>query len=126
MVHIQHYSKWYINTHLDGGLNVGWGHITRFYGNLEASKREYIWKLLEFLYQGNNLPWMVVGELNEIIGVSEKAGGGIGVAKQMENFRVTIDVCELRDLRYVGVKFEWKYIKRDGTQIRGRLDRALR
>ena len=126
MVHIQHYSKWYIDTHLDGGPNVGWWCITRFYGNPEASKREYIWKLLKFLHQGNNLPWMVVGELNEIIGMREKAGGGVGAAKQMENFRVTIDVCELRDLRYVGVKFEWKYIKRDGTQIRGRLDRALR
>jgi len=68
---------------------------------------------------------MVVGELNEIIGMSEKVGGGVGAAKQMENFRVAIDVCGLRDLGYVGVKFKWKYIKRYGTQIKGRLDHAL-
>ena len=40
-------------------------------------------------------------------------------------FRDAIDVCGLRDLGYVGSKFTWRYIKRDGTQIRERIDRAL-
>ena len=43
----------------------------------------------------------------------------------MEIFRDAIDVCGLRDLGYVGSKFTWRYIKRDGTQIRERIDRAL-
>lgn len=37
-----------------------------------------------------------MGELNEIIAMSEKAGGGVGATKRMENFRVAIDVCGLR------------------------------
>lgn len=54
-----------------------------------------------------------------------REGGGIRPAKQMEIFREAIDVCGLRDLGYVGSKFTWRYTKRDGTQIRERLDRAL-
>ena len=73
LVHIQSYSKWYINAHVNGGRN-GWWRITGFYGNPKASKREESWKLLKFLHQRSQLPWMVVGDLNEIIGMSERRG----------------------------------------------------
>ena len=122
LVHIQHYSKWYIDAHVDGGQNIGRWRIIGFYGNPEASKREESWKLLKYLHQRDNLPWLVVGDFNEIMGMSEKEGGRIRQAKQMEIFRDAIDVCGLRDMGYVGSKFTWRYIKRDGTQIRERID----
>lgn len=70
-VHIQSYSKWYIDTHVNVGRS-GWWCITRFYGNPKASKREESWKLLKFLHQRSQFPWMVVGDLNEIIGMSKR------------------------------------------------------
>ena len=72
LVHIQHYSKWYIDVHVDGGQNIGWCRIIGFYDNPEASKREESWKLLKYLYQRDNLPWLVVGDFNEIMEMSEK------------------------------------------------------
>lgn len=70
-VHIQSYSKWYIDAHVNVGRS-GWWCITRFYGNPKASKREESWKLLKFLHLRSQFPWMVVGDLNEIIGMGKR------------------------------------------------------
>lgn len=45
--------------------------------------------------------------------------------RQMEIFVEAINQCGLREVDYVGPKFTWIYQRRDGEQIRERLDRAL-
>ena len=37
------------------------------------------------------LPWLVIGDFNEIIGLSEKEGGSIHPKKQIDDFVSTID-----------------------------------
>ena len=66
-----------------------------------------------------------MGDLNEIIGLSEKEGGCIRPRKQMVAFVSTIDHCGLCDLGFIGSKFTWIYQITSGVQIRERLDRAL-
>lgn len=41
------------------------------------------------------------------------------------NFVETINWCGLCDIGFVGPRFTWIYVMRDGKQIRERLDRAL-
>ena len=57
--------------------------------------------------------------------MSEKEGGSTRPRQQMMNFVNTINCCGLRDIGYVGPKYTWWYVRRDGEQIRERLDRAL-
>uniref|UniRef100_A0A7N2M4M2 DUF4283 domain-containing protein n=1 Tax=Quercus lobata TaxID=97700 RepID=A0A7N2M4M2_QUELO len=71
------------------------------------------------------LPWMAIGDFNELVGLSEKEGGGCRPTSHMARFSKTIDWCGFRDAGFVGPKFTWLYQKNDGTQIRERLDRAL-
>ena len=71
------------------------------------------------------LPWLVIGDFNELTSLSEKEGGGGRPRQQMNNFIEAINFCDLRDIGFVGLKFTWIYQKADGTQIRERLDRAL-
>lgn len=71
------------------------------------------------------LPWLVIGDFNEIMGLSEKEGGSIRPRKQMEDFVSTIDHCGLCDLGFIGSKFTWLYQTTSRVQIRERLDRAL-
>ena len=73
----------------------------------------------------SSLPWLVIGDFNEIIGLSEKEGGCILPKKQMEDFVSTIDYCGLCDLGFIRSKFTWLYQTTSGVQIRERLDRAL-
>ncbi|KAL0009325.1 hypothetical protein SO802_010827 [Lithocarpus litseifolius] len=68
---------------------------------------------------------MVVGDFNEITCSGEKEGGAPRPNYQMARFNNTINFCGLREVGFVGPRFTWLYQKRDGTQIRERLDRAL-
>lgn len=52
---------------------------TRFYGELEMSRRMYSWNLLWTLEPQSSLPWIVSCDFNELISNSEKLGGLIGL-----------------------------------------------
>ena len=96
-----------------------------FYGNLETAKRHESWFLLKSIKDMSHLPWVAIGDFNELVGLCEKEGGGNRPAAQMISFLNDINWCGFRDLGFVGPKFTWLYQRKDGTQIRERLDRAL-
>ena len=122
---VQSYAYDQIDAWIDGGSGIGWWHLTGFYGNPKMERRLESWAKLKFLKNSSSLPWLVIGDFNEIIGLSEKEGGRIRPKRQMELFLEVINFCALRDLGYVGLKFTWLFQQRDGFQIRERLDRAL-
>ena len=61
-----------IITEADNGLS--WRFIG-FYGYPETHLREESWKLLFYLNSQFNLPWFCCGDFNEILSMTEKAGG---------------------------------------------------
>ena len=124
-VEVQTYSQTHINALVDGGESVGWWHLMGFYGNLDTAKRPESWAKLRHLKGTSTLPWLTIGDFNEITGFSEKEGGSDKPRQQMKNFIDTINFCRLRDLGFNGLKFMWIYHQGDGMQIRERLDRAL-
>ena len=71
------------------------------------------------------LPWLVIGDFNEIRCQAEKEGGALRPVQQMAQFNASINYCGLMEVGFVGSKFTWLYQRRDSTQIRERLDRAL-
>ncbi|XP_075669713.1 uncharacterized protein LOC142639411 [Castanea sativa] len=73
----------------------------------------------------SQLLWVAIGDFNELAGLSEKEGSGNCPYTQMVSFLNAINWCGFCDLGFVGPKFTWLYQRKDGTQIRERLDRAL-
>lgn len=71
------------------------------------------------------LPWLVIGDFNELMRMSEKEGGSNRPRQQMLQYVEAIDFCGLKDIGFVGPKYTWLYLRSDGVQIRERLDRAL-
>ena len=124
-VEVQTYSQTHINTLVDGGESVGWWHLMGFYGNLDTAKRPESWAKLRHLKGTSTLPWLTIGDFNEITGTSEKEGGSDKPRQQMKNFIDTINFCRLCDLGFNGLKFTRTYHQGNGMQIRERLDRAL-
>ena len=49
--------------------------ITGFYGHPETHRRYESWCLLAFLHSQFQLPWLCLGDFNEILSMNEKAGG---------------------------------------------------
>lgn len=104
---------------------MGWWHLTRFYGNSETVRRSESWVKLKHLMGTSHLPWLFIGDFNEITKLSEKEGGSMRPRKQMELFLDAINHCGLQGVGFVGPKFTWLYQRADGVQIQERLDRAL-
>lgn len=66
-----------------------------------------------------------MGDFNEIVDQSEKVGGVIRNAAQMESFKTTLSDCHLGDLGYRGSKFTWSNKRSSAEFVKERMDRAL-
>ena len=121
--------KTYSQDHIDAWVESGWDggcwHFTRFYGNPDTAKRPESWAKLKSLKGTSSLPWLVIGDFNEITGLTKKEGGCARPKRQMENFIDAINYYGFREVEFRGLKYTWWYHRADGTQIRERLDRAL-
>ena len=74
-VMVQTYSQTHIDALVDGGADFGWWHFTGFYGNSDTAKCPESWVKLKYLKGTSTLPWLTIGDFNEIIEASEKEGG---------------------------------------------------
>ena len=124
-VDVQAYSQNHIDAIVmkeDG--NKKW-RFTGFYGHPKTNKREESWRLLVNLSTRSDLPWVCMGDFNEIRHRGEREGDGERPEWQMRAFSLAINKSKLKDMGCVGPKFTWS--KRLGTSgwVRERLDRAL-
>ena len=65
----------FIDALIRGGDRIGCWHLTGFYGHPETSQRVESWRLLNSLRDVSQLPWLVIGDFNEIRCQAEKEGG---------------------------------------------------
>jgi ribonuclease HI len=122
---IQNYSRRHINAIVKTADNdVPWK-FTGFYGHPNPSKRGESWSLLSLLKSFAPLPWLCVGDFNEITHQDEKRGACRRRERQMEDFRNVLDDCYLGDMGFTGPRFTWSNNRHDGTYTQERLDRAL-
>ena len=109
---------------IDSKLSLKW-RITGFYGNPDTNQRKESWNLLQFLNSQFQMPWVCLGDFNEILYASEKSGGLERSQQQMDGFRRVVNACGFHDLVFKGPEFTWcNRITRDG-RIQLRLDRVF-
>lgn len=65
----------YIDAWVERGGYGGQCHLTGFYGNLITFLRAESWRTLQTLSSNSQLPWVVIGDFNEITSMEEKEGG---------------------------------------------------
>lgn len=71
------------------------------------------------------MPWVCLGDFNELMNDGEKEGGSARLVRQMEIFCKVINSCNLCNFGYIGQDYTWS--RRLGSRgwVRERLDRAL-
>ena len=99
-------SNHYIDAIIDHGTNDAWW-FTGFYGDLDTANRENSWSLLRSLSHSMSLPWVCVGDFNEILFADEKQGWLDRPKRQMQGFRDALDYCGLKDLGFTDYPFTW-------------------
>jgi hypothetical protein len=109
----------YIDVKIDEGLNKVW-RFTGMYGEFKWAEKYKTWDRIRGIYSQNTLPWLIMGDLNEILYIHEKEGGRIRPERFRKAFHDTLDDCELDDIGYIGDPFTWHR-----GSMRERLDRGL-
>ncbi|XP_075640297.1 uncharacterized protein LOC142612050 [Castanea sativa] len=99
--------------------------FTGFYGHPKTNKRLESWRLLEELSTRSSLPWICMGDFNEIMQGREREGGNTLPKWQMNNFCEAVNRSNLRDIGYIGSDFTWCRRLGNCGWVRERLDRAL-
>jgi hypothetical protein len=124
-VEIQNYSRRHVNALVSLSSSGPKWIFTGFYGNPEPWKRHESWSLLKFLSTSISLPWLCVGDFNEIMDESERSGIFRSSRRQMVIFRETMDFCQLQDMGFSGPKYTWCN-RREGLDfMEERLDRGF-
>lgn len=120
-LHVQSYSQYHIDAHVFQDDGLSW-RFTGFYEHPEAALRPRTWELLRKLKDLSNLPWMLLGDFNEIVALEETCGRDDQSLVQMAGFRDVLADCELEDLGFLGPKFTWYQKRDDGALVRVQLD----
>ncbi|KAK2662046.1 hypothetical protein Ddye_000620 [Dipteronia dyeriana] len=80
----------------------------------DNNQRFSSWTLLRRLAGMSRLPWVCMGDFNEVLRDTKKLVGTGKNWKAMTNFREALDDCELKDMGFVGPKYTWSN-KREGS-----------
>ncbi|KAK2639028.1 hypothetical protein Ddye_026823 [Dipteronia dyeriana] len=81
-----------------------WWRLIGFYGNPDTNQRTHFWTLLRRLAGMVSLPWICLGDFNEILDGVEKMGGIPKNCNLLSDSWETRDDCGLEDLGYIGPK----------------------
>jgi exonuclease III len=122
---IQNFSRRHINsiiTQVDG--DRVWK-LTSFYGHPDWTKRHESWALLRHLQQFHLVPWLVIGDFNEIVSQNEKFGAVMTRETQMGAFREALQDCALTDLGFRGSLYTWTNCREGVDFTKEQLDRAV-
>ncbi|KAJ6418599.1 hypothetical protein OIU84_001878 [Salix udensis] len=97
--------------------------LTVVYANSNPRIRESLWTYFDGLAKTSNLPWLVMGDFNDISCASEKCGGNFD--SRGSAFVDWIGRNQLIDLGFSGSKFTWCNKRNVEGIIWKRIDRGL-
>ncbi|XP_021826059.1 uncharacterized protein LOC110766949 [Prunus avium] len=104
-------------------LGNQWWLLTVVYANPCQGIRESLWNYFDGLARASHLPWLVLGDFNDIVSADEKCGGNLDQGGR--SFIDWIDRNQLVDLGFSGAKFTWCNKRNAEGIIWKRLDRGL-
>ncbi|KAM3692992.1 hypothetical protein ACJW31_08G131500 [Castanea mollissima] len=122
-LHIQTYSPHHIDAIIRTNPRSPW-RIIGFYGYPEESHKHNSWNLLRYLHSRMSMPWVCIGDYNEILSSDEKQGRIEKAFPPMLAFWNTLAHCELMDLGFQGGKFTWSNGRPGVEFVQERIDRA--
>ena len=94
------------------------------YASPRITERCCLWDNLEILAGLHNLPWLIMGDFNEVVSGREKFGDNRVNVCRATKFNNFMDSCNMIDLGFVGLRFTWTNKRGLDGLILERLDRA--
>ncbi|CAJ2654248.1 unnamed protein product [Trifolium pratense] len=100
--------------------------LTVVYASPRENERHDTWHLLRQIATYINMPWLMMGDFNEIAYPNEKKGGAPADVTKCQNFNSWINDCNLLEVTTAGTRFTWRGPKWNGRdRVFKKLDRVL-
>lgn len=118
----------YSQNHIDLKIEedgIGNWRFMGFYGFPERSRRQNSWALLRHLSTVNSLPWVCIGNFNDLLCFSDKRGRVDHPNWLYSEFKDIVSDSNLFDLPLFGYQFTWSRSKGSINSVEERLDRAM-
>lgn len=119
---IKSFSKYHIDSIIEGPQAF---RLTIIYGDSNANLRYKSWEILRQLNNGNEEPWLVIGDFNEVMYSWEAKGLRARNQLGMRQFREVLDFNQLKDLGFQGATFTYSNRIRNDMESKSRIDRAV-
>ena len=106
----------YSPNHIDVNVHTPTSPIWRLigiYGHPEEERKTKTWRLMRHLHARASLPWVCLGDFNELLESDEKNGG---------NRRL---MAPMVDLGFSGYRFTWRNGRQGVAFVEERLDRVV-
>lgn len=99
--------------------------LTNVYGEPDTSKQRAFWNSFKSLKNYNPLPWLCLGDWNEVLLQDKFLGAHSRPEWQVWCFWEVLSQCNINDHVHEGLPFTWNRNMRQPCAAKGRLDRAL-
>ncbi|KAL4280035.1 hypothetical protein GQ457_03G016680 [Hibiscus cannabinus] len=99
--------------------------FTGMHGRSESTLKKHNWALIDHLRDASPLPWVLGGDFNEILSLSEKQGGSQKPYHQLTDFRECLLRNDFADCKPSRGWFTWMQSGPRISPIRERLDRFV-
>ncbi|XP_075650201.1 uncharacterized protein LOC142620776 [Castanea sativa] len=106
-VDTQTYSPNHIDVNVHTQTSPNWRLIGTYGHSVEERKIE-TWRLMRHQHARASLPWVCLGDFNEVLASDEKNGGNRRPMAPMIEFRNTLLHCGLVDIGFSGYRFTWR------------------
>ena len=80
---------------------------------------------MRHLHARASLPWVCLGDFNELLASDEKNGGNMRPMAPMVEFRHTLLHCGLVDMGFSGYRFTWRNGRHRVALVEERLHRVV-
>ncbi|KAG5536301.1 hypothetical protein RHGRI_023918 [Rhododendron griersonianum] len=105
----------------DKATNAYWA-STFVYGCPSRSGRQEVWDCIKSIARSESLPWLCMGDFNQVLAADDKFGGHLPSQNALASFHHMISACGLVDLEFKGPKFTWRNNRSEDSFIMERID----
>ena len=99
--------------------------IYAIYASPRLAERRMLWPNLSEVANLHTLPWLLLGDFNEVLCEEEKFGGRQVNLNRALEFKDCIDACNVIDLGFASPKFTWTNKRPISDLILERIDRCF-
>jgi hypothetical protein len=104
--------------------NLSWI-LSSIYASLRFLECYLLWKNLANVASIHSLPWLMMGDFNEVLLSDDKFVGRSVNFHHASNFRDYIDSCGIMDMGFSGPRFTWTNLRGVSDMIQERIDRCF-